>query len=251
MTTLTTTNTTPTILIPTPTIETTDKFDFISQQVSIDDRDLEISRTYTLRQTSPTTQSLLPTPCTSSSSFSIPDIFTFTSSPSNDRGLTKKNRHPHIDIVRHRGGGESQIQSKQFATVHFEAHGATIAYEGRDQGRQLTDSGQGIYTCRAADDGGTETVHRWQPLGPSRSVLEMTNDMGKRVALFTYSEGVAPRRPSGFGFGGPLKFDREEVLGDVHILDNEIGIEVGSVLCEAVVVVELGKTKAKGGGLAV
>ncbi|MCJ1455189.1 hypothetical protein MMC28_005543 [Mycoblastus sanguinarius] len=219
-------------------IENTDRYDFVSPQVSVDStkrREMEASRKYILRQTAPNTQTLTPT-----SSEATTSSYTITSNHTG--GFL--NRHPHMLIAQHHNGLDTH-----FAEVRFEiyGYGTTISYKdaGITQSLALEDPREQRYQYTV--DG--QSYH-WQPLGPSRSVLEMSDEANKRAALFAYAEGVAPQRRAS-GSGSPKPFEVED-LGEVHIMDDFKGspIALAQVLSTAAVVVERAKRRASNSGMA-
>ena len=194
------------------------------------------SRKYVLRQTSPSTQSVEPTQPTSephSPTYSI------TSHPTG--GFM--NHHPHMVITKHESGLNTRL-----AEVRFEIYGYGTNIEYKDAGivqpLDLSDNHEQRYHFSLGGES-----HWWQPLGPSKAVMELTKDDGKRVALFVRAEEVAQRRASA---PATSKHFETENVGEIHIMDEFVGgpMELDQILCTAVVVVERVKRRATNPGLA-
>ena len=153
------------------------------------------------------------------------------------------NRHPHMVITKHESGLNTRL-----AEVRFEIYGYGTTIEYKDAGivqtLDLSDNHEQRYHTSL---GGKS--HWWQPLGPSKAVMELTKDDGKRVALFVRAEEVAQRRASAPATS--KQFEAENV-GEIHIMDEFAGgpMELDQVLCTAVVVVERVSRRATNPGLA-
>ena len=194
------------------------------------------SRKYVLCQISPDTQTLGPTQPTSE-----PPVPTYSITSHPTGGFM--NRHPHMVITKHERGLNTRL-----AEVRFEiyGYGTTVDYKdaGIVQALDLSDNHEQRYHFSL---GGQS--HWWQPLGPSKAVMELTKDDGKRVALFVHAEEVAQRRASA---PATSKHFEAENVGEVHIMDEFAGgpVELDQILCTAVAVVERVKRRATNPGLA-
>ena len=209
----------------------------ISGATSPSKQAMEASQNYVLRQTSPNTQTLEKMLATTFES--TPPSYTITSNPTG--GFM--NRHPHMVITKHEGG-----LNVRFAEVRFEIYGydTTILYKdaGFSQVLALEDRREHKYQLSI-----DAVAHWWQPLGPSKAVLELTNHAGKKVALFVYAEEGAQRRASA---PATLKHFETEKIGELHIVDEFDGnpLALEQILCTAIVVVERAKRRATNPGLA-
>ncbi len=214
-------------------IENTEKHDFVSPQTSVDEQtrrekqEVEKAQTYILQQAVPTVQTLVPLSEAKGPSYTIrlDTIGSFL------KPL------PHMLIKEDQGG-------RLVAEVRFEVRGydATVIYKDADirQRLALRDVEGQVFECVI---GGR--MYRWRPLGPSKSVLELTESTKGRVALFAYAEGMAMR--TGFTSGGGVGA-RDQRIGEVHVLEEELR-EPGKLqqtLFSAVVVVEQAKRRATG-----
>ena len=194
------------------------------------------SRKYVLCQTSPTTQTLEPI---QPASEPLSPTYSTTSHPTG--GFM--NHHPHMVITKHERGLNTHL-----AEVRFEiyGYGTTIEYKnaGIVQTLELSDNHEQRYHFSL--DGRS---HWWQPLGPSKAVMELTKDDGKRVALFVRAEEVTQRRASA---PATSKHFETENVGEIHLMDEFAGgpMELDQVLCTAVVVVERARRSATNPGLA-
>lgn len=215
-------------LVPTIAAKT-DAYDFVSPQASLDQEkihEMEDLRTWILRQTSSSTQSLTSSSDTTSN---------YTIKSKQTGGLM--NRKPHMTITRQNGGSKYDL-----AEVRFEINGSgtNILYidSGITQPLSLYSSLDQRYECPIQGE-----LHWWQPLGPSRSVLESTNSRKKRIALFVYSTEVA--LTTGFGTG-KKKLGVNEDIGKLHILEDIEGgaMATEQVLCTALTVIERAKRRA-------
>lgn len=193
---------------------------------------VEAYRTYVLRQTSYNTQSLIST------AKSVPTSYTIKHHVPG--GFRK--RRPHIVVTR-----DIQSRTTRLADVWFDTHGYgnNIVYldGGVTQHLARDISGQRRFTCLI--DG---VVYTWQPLGPSRNVLELVTEAGKRAALFVYAEFVCQRSAS--YSGSPTKIRGVEI-GRLHIIDHGKGKQVvfDQICCTAVVLVEKVKQKVSISGI--
>lgn len=195
-----------------------------------------ISRKYVLCQTSPNTQTLEPTQPTSEP---LSPTYSTTSHPTG--GFM--NRHPHMVITKHESGLNTHL-----AEVRFEIYGYGTTIEYKDAGIVQTLDLSGNHEQRYHFSLGAKP-HWWQPLGPSKAVMELINDDGKRVALFVRAEEVTQRRASA---PATSQHFETEALGEIHIMDEFAGgpMELDQVLCTAVVVVERARRRATNPGLA-
>ncbi len=216
-----------------PAIENTEKHDFVSPTVSVDQQsrrekqEVGKAQTYILQQAVPTVQTLVPLSDAKGPSYTIrlDTIGSFL------KPL------PHMLIKEDAGG-------RLVAEVRFEVRGydATIVYKDVDVRQRLTlrDVEGQVFECVI---GGR--VYRWRPLGPSKSVLELTGETSRRVALFAYAEGMAMRTGSTSGGGVGA---RDQRIGEVHVMEESLR-EPGKLqqtLFSAVVVVEQAKRRATG-----
>lgn len=189
-------------------------------------QDVQLPCAFVLRQAAPSVQWLFSTSEFISTSYTI--------APSNRTGFVKK--LSHMEIVKHRGGREERI-----AEFNLKDHEKTtrIMYEsaGITQSADLTVLGLDRYRCMI-----NGKAHEWQPLGPSKTVLVMTSEAGKRMALFVYPQVVAQR--SGSYSGCSREFAGQDV-GTIHIMDIcDGGREMLELmLCTGVVLAHRGRRK--------
>lgn len=212
-------------------VETTDKHDFVSPQVSVDpthqqeQQEMETAQTYILQQAHPTVQSLAPLCNAKAPSYTIRlDTIGSFLKP-----------QPHMLITQDPG-------ALYIAEVTFQVNGfgSTIVYKdgGTSQKLALQDPQDRRYECLI--DG---KPHWWHPLGPSKSVFELTEGTEKRVALFVYTDGMAQRTGSTSGNYTP---SQEKKIGEVHVMKDFLRepIVLRQILFSAVVVVEQTKRRA-------
>ena len=212
-------------------VETTDKHDFVSPQVSIDSthqreqQEEKMAQTYILQQAHPTVQTLTPLSHAKAPSYTI---------RLNTIGSFLKPQ-PHMLITQDPGG-------LHIAEVTFQVNGfdSTIVYKdgGTSQKLALQNPQDQSYECLV-----NCKPHWWHPLGPSKSVFELTEGTKKRVALFVYAEGMAQRTGSTSGSYMP---SQDKKLGEVHVMEDFLRepIALRQTLFSAVVVVEQTKRRA-------
>lgn len=188
----------------------------------------EARHTYVLRQTSYNAQSLISTAESMSETYSI-KLHT-------PGGFMKK--HPHMIITR-----DFEGRTIRMAEIWDETHsyGSRIVYVDSGVTQRLARDGPTLrrFTCSI-----NEVSYTWQPLGPSGNVLELTNELGKRAALFVWAEMVYQRSNSDSGRSTQAKGIE---IGNLHIMDHIMGEQglLEKVCCTAVVVVEKVKQKVK------
>ena len=213
-------------------LDNTEKHDFISPQVSVDSvrqqelQEMEAAHTFILQQAYPTVQNLVPLCDTQGPRYTI----------RLDTVGSFLKPQPHILISDDRGGF-------LVAEVEFQIRGydTTILYKnnGTRQKLALQKPQDQIFECLI---GGKP--HRWHPLGPSKSVFELTEATNKRVALFVYEEAMAQRTGS---TSGDHTFLRAQKIGELHIIGPSLRGEpmaLQQTLFSAVTVVEQAKRRA-------
>ena len=211
--------------------DTTEKHDFVSPQVSVDavrqheKQEMETAQTFVLQQAYPTVQNLIPLCDTKGPRYTIRlDTIGSFLKP-----------QPHILILDDPGGF-------LVAEVEFQIRGydTTILYKnnGTRQKLSLQNPQDQIFECLI--DG---KPHRWHPLGPSKSVYELTEATNKRVALFVYEEAMAQR--TGSTSGNHTLF-RAQKIGQLHIIGSSLreSMALQQTLFSAVTVVEQAKRRA-------
>ena len=220
--------------------ETVSKHDFVTPQTSIDfaakvERQArEASQAFVLRQISPHSQSL--------TNLGENDGGPSYSISFNAKGGFLNKKH-HISITKNERGLST---APPFAETKLQPYVVDTAIALKGPGLPssiiLHDIGRDRFKCQI-----NETACLWQPLGPSINVLELVKEKGGKVALFVYSENVPPRRGS---LPGRLKMMGSEEVGELHIIDGEVGRGMGrdEVLASAVVVLEKLKRRAVGYG---
>ena len=211
--------------------ETIDKHDFVPPQASVDParpggrQEMEVTQTYILQQASPTIQNLVPSCKAKGPSYTI----------RLDKVGSFLKPQPHIFITENPEGlhvAEVKLQNQVYdATMIYKNAGTShkfVLQNTQDQIFQLLVNGE---------------PHRWHPLGPSKSVFELTQGADKRVALFSYAEGLAQRTASA---SGSHEAFREQKIGEVHVVEDltDVPIALQLVLFSAVVVVEQLKRRA-------
>ncbi|KAF6225346.1 hypothetical protein HO173_012784 [Letharia columbiana] len=212
-------------------IETTDKHDFVSPQLFADSasqrerQEVEAARTYILQQAFPTIQTLTPLCNTKALSYTI----------RLDTVGSFLKPQPHMLITQDPGG-------LHVAEVDFHTHGydTTIVYKdaGISQRLALQNLQEQNFECLI-----NGKPHLWHPLGPSKSVFELTEEAKKRVALFVYAEGMAQRTGSTSANGMPVQ---EQKIGEVHVMEDFLHepVALQQTLFSAIVVVEQAKRRA-------
>ena len=213
------------------TIETTDKHDFVSPQVSVDatqqrhKQKMEAAQAYILQQAFPNVQTLTPLFNSKAPSYTI----------RLDTVGSFLNPQPHMCITQ-------DPETLQAAEVKLQVRGydSTIIYTdaGTSQKITLQNPHEPSFECLIKGKS-----HWWHPLGPSTSVFELTEEAEKRVALFVYAEGMAqgtgPR-------SGTLMLAEGQKIGEVHFMEDflqELGT-LQQILFSAVVVLEQVKRRA-------
>lgn len=211
-------------------VETTAKHDFVSPQVSLDSthqreqQEMESAQTYVLQQAFPTVQTLAPL-CNAKAP-------TYTIRLDTVGSFLKP--QPHMLITQGPGG-------LRVAEVKFQVNGydSTIIYKdgGTSQKLALQNPQDQTYECLI-----NGKPHWWHPLGPSKSVFELTEKAKRRVALFVYAEGMAQR--TGSTSGTPIP-SQERKIGEVHIIEDFLcePIALQQTLFSAIVVVEQTKRR--------
>ena len=147
------------------------------------------------------------------------------------------NKKPHMVITREHNGMKNDC-----AEVRFEIYGAgtTVIYQesGTTQTLALESSLDQRYACCIEG-----RSYWWQPQGPRRMLLELSNDAGDIVAIFNYADEVALATGARTG---NKKHVKSEKVGELHIK----GIMAGKtpalepVLCSALAVIERTKRRA-------
>ena len=212
-------------------IETTDKHDFVSPQVSVDaslqreKQEMEAAQAYILQQAFPTVQTLAPLSNAKAPSYTI----------RLDTVGSFLKPQPHMRITQDPGAFYA-------AEVKFQVHGydSTIIYTdaGTSQKITLQNPQEQSFGCLIKGK-----PHWWHPLGPSKSVFELTEEAEKRVALFVYAEGMAQRTGS---TSGNHMLAPGQKIGEVHFMEDFLHEldTLQQILFSAVVVVEQVKRRA-------
>ena len=182
-------------------------------------------QTFTIRQTSPSTQTL-----TFGDDPSTPPIYHIKTYETG--GFM--NRRPHVMILR------EPKDKVAFAEVRFDIHGTgtTITYTDPPSAQRLELEDSRMQTLKT-------TIHGmdrwWQPFPGNRDVIELTNDDEEILARFVCSKKASPP-----GSPGPAKKKTPTVeIGQLHIVDPMIGgvEERVEILCSAITVVERAKRR--------
>ena len=213
--------------------ETSLERDFVPPQTSVDPthhrekQEMETARTYILQQASPTVQTLVPLCSEKGPRYTI----------KLDKIGSFLKPQPHMLIT-------ESPQDLEVAEVKFQLHGydATMIYKNAS-----TSTGQKV-ALRNPQEQEFELLingklHRWHPLGPSKSVLELTRGTNKRVALFVYAEGMAQRAASTSDIDMPFQ---ERKIGEVHVIEDLLPepVTLQHILFSAIVAVEQAKRGA-------
>lgn len=218
------------ILIPTA-VETINKHDFVSPQVSIDSthqrekKEMEVAQAYTLQQAFPTVQTLVPLCNAKAPNYTI----------RLDTVGSFLKPQPHMLITK-------DPEGLQMAEVKFHLHNydTTIVYKDTATSQKLTlqEPQKQMFECFI-----NGKPHWWHPLGPSKSVFELTEVGKRRIALFVYAEGMAQRTGS---TSENHTVSREQKIGEVHVFEDFLcePMALQQTLFSAVVVVEQTKRRA-------
>lgn len=212
-------------------LETINKHDFIPPQAFVESirqremQEMETAQTYILQQASPTIQNLVPLYNAAGPSYTIRlDTVGSFLKPQSHMLVTENPEGLHV------------------AELKFQIRGydATMIYKNASTSQKLAVQNPQDQEFEILING---KPHRWRPLGPSKSVFELTKEANKRVALIVYSEGPAQRRA--YTSGGHIPF-QEQKIGEVHVMEDFLRepIALQQTLFSAVVVVELAKRRA-------
>ena len=182
---------------------------------------------YTLRQTSPHEQSLVPSSKASSAGYVL--------TPSTRLGMMK--RHWQMAMTRHEGESAAVIAD---INLKDDRHINRIAFRGTgvEQYTDFRDMGQNHYSCVIKGRN-----YSWRPLGPSQTVLEMLDGSSKRIALFMFSQEGPQRSGS---YPGNLKQYKRKDIGVVYIfeLSEDVRALLEPLLCTVVLLARKAKPKA-------
>ena len=199
--------------------------DFVPPQKSIDPthqrekQEMEAAQTYILQQASPTLQTLLPLCNAHGPSYTIRV----------DKVGSFLKPQPHMFIEESSGGCP-------VADIKFQVHGydATMVYKNASASQKVALRNPQDQEFELSING---KLHRWHPLGPSKSVLELTRGANKRVALFVYAEGMAQRAASTSESDVPFQ---EQKIGEVHVIEDFLPepVALQQILFSAAVAVE-------------
>ena len=213
-------------------LENTDKHDFVSPQVSIDSirqrekQEMEAAQTFILEQASPTIQTLLPRGNAGGTGYTM----------RYDTVGSFLKPHPHMVITENPGG-------LGVADVEFQVRGydTTIGFKNTGTTQKLALQSRQDQTFDCLING---KPHQWRPLGPSKSVFELTDEANKRVALFVYAEGTAQR--NGTSASGKHMPFREQKIGEVHVIEDSLceTMALQQTPFSAVVIVEQERRRA-------
>lgn len=212
-------------------VQTIEAHDFVSPQVSIgsnhqrEKQEMEAAQTYVLQQAFPTIQTLVPLYNAKAPSYTVRlDTIGSFLKP-----------QPYMLITQDSGG-------LKIAEVKFHTHGydTTIIYKDTGTSLKLVLQNPQEHRFECLING---KPHWWQPLGPSKSVFELTEEARKRVALFVYAEGMAQR--AGSTSGNHMSVQGQKI-GEVHVMEDFScePIALQQTLFTAVVVVEQTKRRA-------
>ena len=205
--------------------ETSLERDFVPPQTFLDPthhrakQEIAAAQTYILHQASPTVQTLVPLCNETGPSYTI----------RLDKVGSFLKPQPHMLITESPGGSH-------VAEVKFQVHGydATMVYKNAGTSQKVAFRNPQEQEFEVLING---KLHRWHPLGPSKSVLEMTRRANKRVALFVYTEGMAQRAASN---SENDVFFREHKIGEVHVIEDFLPepVALQQILFSAAVTVE-------------
>ena len=205
--------------------------DFVPSPASVDPthqrakQEVEAAQTYILQQASPTVQTLVPLCNEKGPSYTI----------KLDKVGSFLKPQPHMLITESPGGFP-------VAEVKFQVHGydATMVYRNASTSQKVALRNPQEREFELLIDG---KLHRWHPLGPSQSVLELTQGANKRVALFVYAEGMAQRAASTSGNDVPFQ---EQKIGEVHVIEDFLPepVALQQIIFSAAVAVEQAKRGA-------
>ena len=206
-------------------LETTLERDFVPPPASITStrqwkkQETEAAQAYILQQATPTLQTLVPLYNAHGPSYTI----------KLDKVGSFLKPQPHMLITESSGG-------LPVAEVKFQVDGydATMVYRNASTGQKVALRNPQEQVFELLING---KLHRWHPLGPSKSVLELTQGANKRVALFVYAEGMAQRAASTSGNDMPFQ---EQKIGEVHVIEDFLPepVALQQILFSAAVAVE-------------
>ena len=199
--------------------------DFVPPQASVDPahqrekQEMEVAQTYILQQASPTVQTLVPLCNAHGPSYTI----------KLDKVGSFLKPQPHMHITESSGG-------LQVAEIKFQVHGydATMVYKNASISEKVALRNPQELEFELLING---KLHRWHPLGPSKSVLELTEGANRRIALFVYAEGMAQRAASTSENDVPFQ---EQKIGEIHVIEELLPepVALQQILFSAAVVVE-------------
>lgn len=206
-------------------LETINKHDFIPPQAFVESmrqremQEMETAQTYILQQTSHTVQNLVPLYNAAGPSYTI----------RLDTAGSFLKPQSHM-LIAENPGGLHVVEVK----FHIRGYDATMIYKNASTCQKLALQNLQNQEFEILIN---DKLHTWHPLGPSKSVFELTKEANKRVALIVYSEGMAQRRASTSGGHVPFK---EQKIGEVHVMEDFLRepIALQQTLFSAVVVVE-------------
>ena len=206
-----------------PVIENTDKYDFIPPTTHVDchqeqqRQNLDLPSAYTLRQTTPDTQSL----CSIDESVSTSSIVR----RSKRKALGRKPLY--VEVLKYESNLEQPIA--EFDSPEDGHHRITYLNAGINHFDSLVDVGEKHYRCSINDK-----AYMWQPLGPSKTVMVLSSESDTRVALLVQSGAVTQRSGS---YPGSLKRFKSEDIGEIHVMSTCAGSQemLERILCSAVV----------------
>ena len=206
-------------------LETTLERDFVPPQVSINStrqwekQETEAAQAYILQQASSTVQTLVPLNNAHGPSYTI----------KLDKIGSFVKPQPHMLFTESSAG-------LPVAEVKFQVHGydATMIYKNTSTSQKVALRNPQDHEFELLING---KLHRWHPLGPSKSVLELTQGANKRVALFVYADGMAQRAASISENDVPF---HEQKIGEVHVIEDFLPepVALQQILFSAAVAVE-------------
>ena len=147
------------------------------------------------------------------------------------------NRKPHMAISKLERG-----LMLDFAEVRFQTYGQGTSVIYKETGTTQTLSLQSAASQAQECFIGARS-HVWKPLGPSRNVLELTDEAHRRVALFVYAGEVA-------SITGPATGSRKHTegdeIGELYILRDVQGGQraTDEIIGSALAIVERAKRRA-------
>ena len=164
-------------------------------------QDSDLPWTFILRQSAPDIQWLFPT--------NPSDLTSYTIARSTARRRFGR-KQVWMEVTRHTRNSKVSIAEFNMEDNERTSH---ISYTSADSTRSANMTGVGSEQVRCVID---DKAYMWQPLGPSKTVLVMTDEVGKRLALLVYPQTEAPRSGS---YPGYSKTFKDHDIGTIHVMD--------------------------------